>query len=222
MKNSTNVTAENKKTGRAPCFFMPFFRRTALWYTKRESGRENRKGRIHYGGQAVIEGAMMRGPGSVVTCVRTSSGEILTRREAELLPQDRRRWTRFPVLRGMSAIYESLLCGMRALLFSAGASGEDEEPLTGKKAALFLVLPAAGLGIPWSGARGDLLSGKGAASYNSQCEGAVPAASAVRYKFSHDGHAARTVCLFFFRRAAFLRARAAPARIAPCHCRAGL
>lgn len=165
----------------------------------------------------------MRGPGSVVTCVRTLSREILIRREAEILPQGRRRWPRFPVLRGMSAVYESLLCGMRALLFSAGASGEDEEPLAGKKAAaLFLALPAAGLGIPWSGAQGDLLSGKRAAFYDGQCEGAVPAASAVRYKFSHDGHAARTVCLFFFRRAAFLRARAAPARIAPCHGGAGL
>lgn len=77
----------------------------------------------------------MRGPGSVVTCVRTLSGEILTRREAEILPQGRRRWPRFPVLRGMPAVYESLLCGMRALLFSAGASGEDKEPLTGKEAA---------------------------------------------------------------------------------------
>lgn len=77
----------------------------------------------------------MRGPGSAVTCVRTLSGEILTRREAEILPQGRRRWTRFPVLRGMPAVYESLLCGMRAFLFFAGASGEDEEPLTGKEAA---------------------------------------------------------------------------------------
>lgn len=51
----------------------------------------------------------MRGPGSAVTCVRTLSGEILTRREAEIPPQDRRRWPRFPVLRGMSAVYESLL-----------------------------------------------------------------------------------------------------------------
>lgn len=78
---------------------------------------------------------MMRGPGSVVTCGRTLSGEILTRREAEILPQGRRCWTRFPVLRGMPAIYESLPGGMRALLVSAGASGEDEEPLTGKEAA---------------------------------------------------------------------------------------
>lgn len=60
----------------------------------------------------------MRGPGSVVTCVRTLSGEIFTRRETEIL-------------------------------FSAGASGEDEEPLTGKEAALaagsalFFMLPAA-------------------------------------------------------------------------------
>lgn len=77
----------------------------------------------------------MCGPGSVVTCVRTLSGEILTRRGAEILPQGRRCWTRFPVLRGMPAIYESLPGGMRAFLFFAGASGEDEEPLTGKAAA---------------------------------------------------------------------------------------
>lgn len=185
----------------------------------------------------------MRGPGSVVTCVRALSGEILTRREAEILPQDRRRWPRFPVLRGMPAVYESLLCGMRALLFSAGASGEDKEPLTGKEAAgrnfsEGLLRLALFPGYIWSvfrrkemrrvleypGAEHEAICclEKGAASYDGQCEGAVPAASAVRYKFSHDGHAARTVCLFFFRRAAFLRARAAPARIAPCHCRAGL
>ena len=67
--------------------------------------------------------------------MRTPSGEILTRREAEILPQGRRRWARFPVLRGMSAVYKSLPGGMRALPFSAGASGEDEETLTGKEAA---------------------------------------------------------------------------------------
>lgn len=102
---------------------------------------------------------MMRGPGSVVICVRTPSGAILTRREAEILPQGRRCWPRFPVLRGMSAIYESFLCGMRALLFSAGASGEDEEPLTGKEAAgrnfseellrLALLPVIAGLAYEW-------------------------------------------------------------------------
>lgn len=168
----------------------------------------------------------MRGPGSVVTCVRTPSGEILTRREAEILPQGRRRWNRFPVLRGMPAIYESLLCGMRALLFSAGASGEDKEPLTGKEAALAAgaaVLLAAGLGIPWSGAQKAICClEKGLPLTTANVRAQSWLHPVVRCKFSHDGHAARTVCLSFFRRAAFLRARAAPARIAPCHCGAGL
>lgn len=185
----------------------------------------------------------MRGPGSVVTCVRTLSREILIRREAEILPQGRRRWPRFPVLRGMSAIYESLLCGMRALLVSAGASGEDEKPLTGKEAASRnfsegLLRLALFPGCIWSvSCRKEMrrvLEYHGAEHEAICClEKGLPLTTAnvraqsrlhpvVRCKFSHDGHAARTVCLFFFRRAAFLRARAAPARIAPCHCGAGL
>lgn len=185
----------------------------------------------------------MRGPGSIITCVRTPSGEILIRREAEILLQGRRRWTRFPVLRGMSAIYESLLCGLRALLFSAGASGEDEGPLTGKEAAgrnfsERLLRLALFPGCIWSVSRRKemrrVLEYHGAEHEAICClEKRLPLTTAnVRAQSRLHPRCGTNFLMMvmlpgrfafsFFRRAAFLRARAAPARIAPCHCRAGL
>jgi uncharacterized protein YqhQ len=91
-----------------------------------------RGGKIHYGGQAVIEGVMMRGPEKVAVAVRMPSGDIAIHVE-EFIPATRRhRFLRLPVLRGGATLIESLMLGIRALNYSAGAAmeedGEGEEP----------------------------------------------------------------------------------------------
>ncbi|MDP2872867.1 MAG: DUF1385 domain-containing protein [Bacillota bacterium] len=93
-----------------------------------------------YGGQAVIEGVMMRDRSSMCVAVRAADGRIALNRQA--LPGGRGRALvlKVPLLRGMVALVDSLASGVGALLWSAGASGQDEEELTGWQVALSLGL----------------------------------------------------------------------------------
>ena len=71
------------------------------------------------GGQAVIEGVMMRAENRVVTAVRTADGEIVVREE-EHVPWSRRTGLhRVPILRGAISFIEMMIIGMRTLNFSA-------------------------------------------------------------------------------------------------------
>ena len=92
-------------------------------------------GKIHYGGQAVIEGVMMRGPEKVATAVRLPSGEIAIHAE-EFIPATRKhKLLRLPIIRGGVTLIESLTLGIKALNYSAGVamdevmSPEEEEAL---------------------------------------------------------------------------------------------
>jgi uncharacterized protein YqhQ len=74
---------------------------------------------FNYGGQAVIEGVMMRGEHECAVCVRNPSGELLVHRES--LPQAiyRNRVMRWPFFRGLTMLWDSLGLGLRSLLWSA-------------------------------------------------------------------------------------------------------
>jgi uncharacterized protein YqhQ len=78
----------------------------------------------HIGGQAVIEGVMMRSGDVWTVAVRTPESDIIIRREKiRKLPKP----LKWPLLRGVVALVEALTIGIRALLFSAEASGHEEE-----------------------------------------------------------------------------------------------
>jgi uncharacterized protein YqhQ len=84
-------------------------------------------GKIHYGGQAVIEGVMMRGPEKVAVAVRMPSREIAIHVQ-DFIPATRRhRLLRLPVLRGGATLIESLMLGIRALNYSASVAMEEVE-----------------------------------------------------------------------------------------------
>jgi uncharacterized protein YqhQ len=78
------------------------------------------------GGQAVLEGVMMRGPSAWSVAVRTSAGDIaeINRPIASVLL--RHRWLRLPVVRGVVALGESLAIGFRALAISANYAAREE------------------------------------------------------------------------------------------------
>jgi len=81
--------------------------------------------RVYYGGQAVIEGVMMRGQKSMVTAVRRPNGGLIT--ETQMLPSIYTGWVRkTPFLRGIIVLIETLLLGVKTLLFSANMALEDE------------------------------------------------------------------------------------------------
>jgi uncharacterized protein YqhQ len=88
------------------------------------------------GGQAVMEGVMMRAPHSYCVAVRKADGEIVT--EQMPLPKisDRYKIFKYPVLRGIGTLFQAMSLGMKALKFSADVSLEDvqkEEQKKGKE-----------------------------------------------------------------------------------------
>ena len=93
------------------------------------------KKKITIGGQAVIEGVMMRGPELVATAVRNPQGRI----ELEVKPvnsiADRYPIFKKPMLRGCVSLFESLVMGIRSLGYSAQMAGEEDEQLTDRELA---------------------------------------------------------------------------------------
>ena len=91
------------------------------------------------GGQAVIEGVMMRDANKTATAVRLPNGEI----EVEMHPvtsiRDRYPVLNLPLIRGSVIMVESLVIGMRALSFSAQAAGEEDEQMTKKEIAMTIL-----------------------------------------------------------------------------------
>src|SRR2546423_7311161 len=87
------------------------------------------------GGQAVIEGVMMRAPHSYCVAVRKPSGEIVT--EEMPLPKisEKHKIFKYPVLRGVGTLYQAMSLGMKALKFSADVSLVDLKEKKDKEAA---------------------------------------------------------------------------------------
>ena len=92
--------------------------------------------KIYVGGQAVIEGVMMRGPEYIATAVRTPSGEITVKKDTVHSITERYPILKKPFLRGTVALCESLVYGMKSLSYSAQAAGEEDEQITSTEMAL--------------------------------------------------------------------------------------
>ncbi len=107
--------------------------------------------RTMIGGQALLEGVMMRGKSSVAMAVRSPDGDLELRTERLKKPSVARK---IPLVRGVIVFVDSLLVGMRALLKSAEVSSpEDETPSKASTAiaVIFGVILALGLFVaaPW-------------------------------------------------------------------------
>jgi len=81
---------------------------------------------FHYGGQAVIEGVMIRGQKAVVTAVRSPGGDVAMDTQP-LSPIFSGRARKMPLLRGIIVLIEALSLGIKAMLYSANVSLEEEE-----------------------------------------------------------------------------------------------
>jgi uncharacterized protein YqhQ len=82
---------------------------------------------LAFGGQALIEGVMMRSKKHMVLCVRKPSNEVLTNIENLKPLADKHRFLGVPFLRGIVAMVESFFLGMKGILFSANAALSEEE-----------------------------------------------------------------------------------------------
>jgi len=87
------------------------------------------------GGQAVLEGVMMRSPHAWAIAVRKASGEIVSHSEPLERLSEKHKWMGYPVVRGVITLGHAMTLGFRALKFSANAALDDAAPLpvSGKK-----------------------------------------------------------------------------------------
>ena len=79
------------------------------------------------GGQAVLEGIMMRGRDSYSIAVRREDGSITSKTEKTVRYSDQHKWAGWPFVRGFISLIESLKVGMGTLMWSADPDGEEEK-----------------------------------------------------------------------------------------------
>lgn len=80
------------------------------------------------GGQAVIEGVMMRGLKGIATAVRNPEGEIVVHHDDTKPLSQKNAFFRWPLVRGAVALVDSMRIGIKSLNWSASIFGEEEEP----------------------------------------------------------------------------------------------
>jgi uncharacterized protein YqhQ len=85
------------------------------------------------GGQAVIEGVMMRSPHSYAVAVRRPTGAIAVMQNFLDRPSEKHRWLRWPLLRGLGTLGQALVLGIRALRYSAEQAMEDPSKADAKE-----------------------------------------------------------------------------------------
>jgi uncharacterized protein YqhQ len=111
----------------------------------RLASKDNKEPSLAFGGQAVMEGVMMRSKNHMVVCVRQPNNEIVTKTEELHSLSEKYRFLKLPFMRGILALVETLYSGIKGIYFSANAAfGEDEneeEVLSSKE--IIVVIAAA-------------------------------------------------------------------------------
>ncbi len=105
------------------------------------------------GGQAIIEGVMIRSPRRVATAVRTPEGDIIVTHRPYVALSKRYKILNLPILRGAISFFEMMVIGIKSLNFSAdiaarepGSKNQDEKP-KGMPLLLMILTMALGLGL---------------------------------------------------------------------------
>ena len=83
--------------------------------------------RVDIGGQAVLDGVMMKSPDAIAVAVRRPNGDIVVKREDYVSPAKRHKWMGLPFIRGSVNMVQMMGLGMRVLEDSMKMSGQEEE-----------------------------------------------------------------------------------------------
>jgi uncharacterized protein YqhQ len=87
--------------------------------------------KFNYGGQAVLEGVMMRGSRNMAVAVRAPDGHVVIHEQPITSSLYNGFWSKVPFVRGLGMLWDSLGLGMRALTFSADVAVGDEAEFSG-------------------------------------------------------------------------------------------
>ena len=100
-----------------------------------------------YGGQALIEGVLMRGRDAIAVALRHPDGGIVTATERLESGIHGKRYAKWPLIRGLVVLYETLVVGTRWLLRSANVQAEQDEAELGKGSAAIVLVITFGAAI---------------------------------------------------------------------------
>src|SRR3990170_327179 len=103
--------------------------------------------RFTYGGQALIEGVLMRGRSAVAVAMRHPDGSIVTATEGLDSPLHRSRYGRWPFVRGLVVLYDTLVVGFLWLTRSANVAASGEGVELGRGSVAIMIIVAIGLGV---------------------------------------------------------------------------
>jgi uncharacterized protein YqhQ len=105
--------------------------------------------RYTYGGQALIEGVLMRGRDAIAVAFRHPDGRIVWDTERLDSGFHGSRWSKLPLLRGLVVLYETLIVGTRWLVRSAGIQAEEDGVELGKGSIILMLVITlvAGIGV---------------------------------------------------------------------------
>ncbi len=107
---------------------------------------ENLK-KLNVGGQAVIEGVMMRSPNYWAIAVRKPDGNIEVKKDKLKLLSEKTKFFKLPIIRGFMMLLSALVLGIKALNFSANVAMEEEEDDISDWHIYLTIIIAFGVGI---------------------------------------------------------------------------
>lgn len=101
---------------------------------------DKREESLALGGQALIEGVMIRSRRHLVLCVRQPNDEILTHTEEIRSVSDKYKTLKLPFLRGIVGLFEMMVLGFKGLYFSANMALEEDEEFTNRELVIIVAL----------------------------------------------------------------------------------
>ena len=146
---------------------------------------------IIVGGQAVLEGVMMRTPNAYAVSVRRQDGTIVSQSESLPKLSDKYAWAKIPVVRGGAVLIHSMMLGVKALNFSANVMMEEEEE-RGRASVATTLLSTLAHTLAHT-----LMIPVNALNFTVTTEGESAAPSATEVKSSAQGKAAAAGSLVF-------------------------
>lgn len=103
--------------------------------------------KLNVGGQAVIEGVMMRSPNFWAIAVRKPDGDIEIKKDKLKMLSEKTKFFKLPIIRGFLMLISALVLGIKALNFSANVALEEEEEEVSDWHIYLTIIVAFGIGI---------------------------------------------------------------------------
>ncbi len=103
---------------------------------------ENKEQKIDFavGGQAVIEGVMMRSPNNMAIAVRKTNGDIAVKKDPHQILVQKYPWLNLPIIRGVINLFEMMIIGTKAINYSAAEAFDEIDPDAEEKQGLSKVI----------------------------------------------------------------------------------